>query len=198
MGPIQFYTHARAITGRAGLFPSRYQSDEVDRPDGKLVRCANRRLRNAIMIIADNLIECNDHFRVLATQWQLEGKDPRAIRVRVAGRFCRIAYHMVAGRATYRHPSCQQRDYVLRKLITFCIEHDIVITRIMKHLEAAVAQLPDVEHGEEGAALAIELDQLQKKRGSGPRSLAEILPAVLAKLGVQLVTSIKSGEADLT
>jgi transposase len=198
MGPIQFYTKARAITGRAGLFPSRYQSDEVDRPDGKLVRCANRRLRNAIMMIADNLIECNDHFRVLATQWQLEGKDPRAIRVRVAGRFCRIAYQMVAGRTTYRHPSCQQRDYVLRKLIIFCIEHELDIVRIMKHLDAAVAQLPGAEHREEGAALAIELDQLQKKRGSGPRSLAEILPAVLAKLGVKLVTSTKSGEADLT
>ena len=59
----------------------------------------------------------------------------------------------------------------------------------MKHLDAAVAQLPGAEHREEGAALAIELDQLQKKRGSGPRSLAEILPAVLAKLGVKLVTS---------
>jgi transposase len=198
MGPIQFYPTARAITGRAGLFPSRYQSDEVDRPDGKLVRCANRRLRNAIMTIADNLIEWNDHFRVLATQWQLEGKDPRAIRVRVAGRFCRIAYQMVAGRTTYRHPSCRHRDYVLCKLIKFCIEHDILITRIIKHLDDAVAQLPDAEHREEGAALASELDQLQKKRGSGPRSLAEILPAVLAKLGVQLVRSTKSGESDLT
>jgi transposase len=198
MGPIQFYTNARAITGRAGLFPSRYQSDEVDRADGRLVRCANRSLRNAIMIIADNLIECNDHFRVLAAQWQLEGKDARAIRVRVAGRFCRIAYQMVAGRSAYRHPSCQQRDYVLTKLIKFCIEHEIDIIRIMKHLDAAVAQLPGAEHRDEGAALAAELDQLQKKRGSGPRSLAEILPAVLAKLGVQLITSKESGEADLT
>jgi transposase len=198
MGPIQFYNHARAITGRAGLFPSRYQSDEVDHPDGKLVRCANRRLRNAIMMIADNLIECNEHFRVLATQWQIEGKDPRAIRVRVAGRFCRIAYLMVAGQSAYRHPSCQQRDHVLTKLIRFCIEHEIDVSRIMKQLDAAVAQLPGAEHRDEGAALAAELDQLQKKRGSGPRSLAEILPAVLARLGVQLVTSTKSGEADLT
>ena len=198
MGPIQFYANARAITGRAGLFPSRYQSDEVDRPDGRLVRCANRRLRNAIMIIADNLIDCNDHFRLLAAQWRVEGKDPRAIRVRVAGRFCRIAYHMVAGRTPYRHPSCQQRDYVLSKLIRFCTEHITDISQIMKHLDAAVAQLPGAEHREEGEALAIELGRLQKKRGSGPRSLAEILPAVLAKLGVNLVTSTKSGEPDLT
>ena len=35
MGPIEHYVKARAITGRAGLFPSRYQSDEVDHPDGR-------------------------------------------------------------------------------------------------------------------------------------------------------------------
>ena len=40
MGPIERYATARAITGRAGLFPSRYQSDHVDYPDGQLVRCA--------------------------------------------------------------------------------------------------------------------------------------------------------------
>jgi transposase len=34
-GPIEHYASAKAITGRAGLFPSRYQSDEVDR-DGSL------------------------------------------------------------------------------------------------------------------------------------------------------------------
>ena len=44
MGPIERYPKARAITGRAGLYPSRYQSDEVDRRDGALVRHANREL----------------------------------------------------------------------------------------------------------------------------------------------------------
>jgi transposase len=196
MGPIGYYPHARAITGRAGLFPSRYQSDEVDYPNGKLIRCANRRLRDAIMRIADNLIEFNDHFRVLAAQWQLQGKDPRSIRVRVAGRFCRIAYWMVAQRTTYHHPSCRQRDYILSKLIKFSLEHDIDIARLMKHLDAAAAQLPSAGRVEEGAALVAELNQLQNKRGSGPRLLAQILPAVLAKLGVQLITSTKSGEVD--
>src|SRR5262249_52822460 len=38
MGPIERYPTCRAITGRAGLFPSRYQSDEVDYPNGNLVR----------------------------------------------------------------------------------------------------------------------------------------------------------------
>jgi len=67
MGPIEHYANARTITGRAGLRPSRYQSDEVDRPNGPLVRCCNRKLRAAILRAADNLIKCNHHFNALAT-----------------------------------------------------------------------------------------------------------------------------------
>jgi transposase len=97
MGPIEVYATARAITGRAGLYPSRYQSDEVDKA-GRLVRCCNRHLRAAILGVADNLIKCNQHFRVLAKCWRLAGKNPRVTHVKVAFRFCRIAYQMVAGR----------------------------------------------------------------------------------------------------
>ena len=68
----------------------------------------------------------------------------------------------------------------------------------MEDLDAAVAQLPGAAHREEAGGPGEELDELQKKRGSGPRSLAEILPAVLVKLGVKLVKSTESGEADLT
>jgi hypothetical protein len=150
------------------------------------------------MMIADNLIEHNDHFRILAAGWELEGKDPRDIRVRVAGRFCRIAYQMVAGGATYRHPSGRGHDYVLRKLMQFGIEHGIELREVMKILEAATGQLPDVAHGEEAEALQGEIDELRKKRGSGVRTLAEILPAVLVKLGVKLIQSEGSGEADRT
>ena len=109
MGPIEHYANSRAITGRAGLFPSRYQSDRVDRSDGPLVRGGNRMLRQAIMTIADNLLRCNDHFRGLAAGWRAAGKDPRDRHVKVGSRFCRIAYQMVAGRQVYRHPSCQHR-----------------------------------------------------------------------------------------
>jgi len=49
-GPIEHYASARAINGRAGLFPSRYQSDEVDHADGSLIRQCNRKLRGAAML----------------------------------------------------------------------------------------------------------------------------------------------------
>jgi hypothetical protein len=35
----------------------------VDRKDGRLIRQANRSLRQAILTIADNLMSCNDDFR---------------------------------------------------------------------------------------------------------------------------------------
>ena len=54
MGPINGYANANAITGRAGLYPSRYQSDQTD-TSGPIIRQANRRLRCALMRIADNL-----------------------------------------------------------------------------------------------------------------------------------------------
>src|SRR5204862_2343122 len=61
MGPITHYANARDITGRAGLRPSRYQSDVVDKANGPLIRQCNHKLRAAIMSIADNLICCNHH-----------------------------------------------------------------------------------------------------------------------------------------
>jgi hypothetical protein len=198
MGPIERYCKPRAISGRAGLFPSRYQSDEVDRSDGPLIRQANHSLRYAILMIADNLIKCNEHFRVLAAGWRLKGKKAQAIRVQVAGRFCRIAYHMVAGRMTFQHPCARQRDYILKKLIMFSMAHSTMPDQLVRNLHATVAQLPRNVYREEAVPLAEELERVQKRRGTGPHFLSAILPAVLAKLEVNLVKSTESGEADPT
>jgi transposase len=198
MGPIEHYVRARAITGRAGLFPSRYQSDEVDRPNGPLVRRANHDLRRAILMIADNLIRRNEHFGILAAGWRLKKADARDIRVRVGGRFCRIAFQMVAGRMTFRHPCTQKRDYILTKMIRFALDHSIAPDQLLRNLSAATVQLPPSDHREETESLAEELARTQTKRGSGPKAIGEILPAILAKLGLSLISSTESGESDLT
>ena len=62
MGPMARYANANAITGRSGLYPSRYQSDETDRDSGPIIRQANRRLRCVLMRIADNF-RASAHFR---------------------------------------------------------------------------------------------------------------------------------------
>jgi hypothetical protein len=198
MGPIEHYANARAITGRAGLFPSRYQSDRVDRSDGPLVRSGNRSLRQSILMIADNLMRCNHHFRNLAAGWRTAGKDPRDTHVKVGSRFCRIAYQMVAGRQVYRHPSCQPRSFVLRKLIDFHREHGTAMVQVMADLDAAAGQVPRDQHQSEAEPLVELLSQARRARTGGVRMIGEILPEVLARLGVHLVRSSPSGEADPT
>jgi hypothetical protein len=89
-GPIEHYATARAINGRAGLHPSRYQSDEVDRRDGGLVRQCNRRLRSAAMLVAENLIKCNAYYRGLSANWAQQKVDPRDRRCRIANRAMRM------------------------------------------------------------------------------------------------------------
>jgi hypothetical protein len=198
MGPIEHYANSRAITGRAGLFPSRYQSDRVDRSDGPLFRGGNRSLRQAILMIADNLMRCNDHFRALSAGWRTAGKDPRDTHVKVGSRFCRIAYQMVAGRQVYRHPSCQHRSLVLPKLIEFHREHATAMSQVMADLDAAAGQVPRDQHRSEAEPLVALLSQARRARSGGVRMLGEILPEVLARLGIHRVESSLSGEADPT
>jgi transposase len=183
MGPIEHYANARAITGRAGLFPSRYQSDEVDRQDGSLIRCANRSLRAALLMVADNLRKCNAHYRGLAQLWQLSEKHAERIRIKIASRFTRVLYQMVAGRQVFCHPALRQRDYVLEKLLKFQTEHQVPPEQVLSNLQSAAEQLPVTEHRLEAAPLVEELLRVRAAK-RGPQPLAEILPLVLAKLGV--------------
>ena len=196
MGPIGHYASSRSITRRAGLVPSRHQSDRVDRADGPLIRQANRGLRQAIMTIADNLMSCNEYFRTLSAGWRAAGKDPRHSHVKVAGRFCRIAYQMVAGGRVFSHPCRQRRDYILNKLMRFHIDHATPMIQAQRTLASAVEQIPGPERAVEAVPLAEELAKATARRASGPRLIGELLPAVLARLGVNLVESNPSGEAD--
>jgi transposase len=193
-GPMEHYGNAKAITGRAGLRPSRYQSDTVDKANGPLVRHCNRALRATILGIADNLIRCNHHFQVLATQWAAQGKDPRHTHVKVGLRFCRIAFQMVAGRQVFRHPSIPGRHYILDKLTAFHREHETGMVELLRDLQAAIGQLPTREYAAEAKPLQDEWHKIQGGRRRGPQVLGDILPIVFARLGVGVVQSEESGE----
>lgn len=195
MGPIGAYASGRAITGRAGIYPSRYQSGPVDQRDGPLVPRGNRRLRLAILQIADTLMRCNNHFRLLATGWSLAGTPKPQIHVRIGGRFCRIAYHMVAGGQAYTHPSSRDQDYILQKLIRFHDHHHIPIGDTLSTLQLAVDELPSGLRAREAQPLAEELTRALHKRGAGARRLGEILPPVLARLLPTDLESTSSGES---
>jgi transposase len=193
LGPIALYLNANAITGRAGLMPSRYQSDQVDCPNGPLRRRANRRLRAVLMQTAENLAHCNHYFRARAEQWTRAGKDPRWVRVKVAKIFSRLAFALVAGRQLFPHPCCQPRHYILAKLLAFHSEHGTDPLPMRQDLEAAVEQLPATARAAEAEPLQQELEAVGRRRG--PQPLAGIIPLVLARLAGRVVQSAPSESA---
>ena len=217
MGPIANSPSDTAITGRAGLYPSRYQSDQVDHT-GPLVRRANRALRYVLLLIAENLLKCNDHFRGLDEVWQAAGVSRRARVVRAAKRFCRIAYPMVAGRQVFRHPSCRERHYILVKPFIFYGEHETPMEQVQRDLSAAVGWIPQAEYAAEAQRLSGGVQAAPRAaatavpaptrpaarppssngRRTGPRPLTAILPEVFLRLGVTMVESSASGETDPT
>src|SRR5262245_6129094 len=152
MGPIGNAPRENAITGRAGLYPARYQSDAVDHT-GPLVGRGNRALRYVLLLIAENLLKCNDHFRALGAAWWEAGVDRRSRMVRAAQRFCRIVYRMVAGRQVYRHPSCSERHYILEKLFIFYGEHGTSAEQVLSDLRAAADWIPEAECAAEAQRL---------------------------------------------
>jgi transposase len=193
LGPLALYRNANAITGRAGLMPSRYQSDQVDYPNGALRRRGNRRLRAVLMQTADNLVGCNHYFRARADQWTRAGKDPRWLRVKVAKIFSRLAFALVAGRQLFPHPCCQPRHAIVAKLLAFHSEHGTDLLALRQDLEAAADQLPATSRAAEAEPLQKELDALRRRRG--PQPLAEILPLVLARLAGRVVQSTATESA---
>lgn len=182
-GPMAHYATARILTGRAGLYPRRYQSDQVDHAGG-LARRGNRRLRQALLWSADTLIRCNDHFQVLAAKWTDQGTDPRGVRVQVAGRYSRIAFQMVTGVAEFRHPACQDSPAVLLKLIEFHDDHEMEIEVAQNNLRHAAAQLPVAESQRERADLAARAREPHVRRGRKLRRFAAIAAGVLDPPGV--------------
>jgi transposase len=191
LGPIELYRDANAITGRAALMPSRYQSDQVDCANGPLRRRGNRRLRAVLMQTATNLVNCNNYFREQAAQWRRLGKDERWIRVKVAKRASRLVYAMVAGKQLFKHPCCQERHYILQKLLEFYTDHGSTPAQIREGLAAVVTQLPEGSRKEEARPLQEQLEALLKRRGVQP--LTEIIPIVLARLGVHAIESSDEG-----
>jgi transposase len=182
MGPIEHYANSNAITGRSGLFPSRYQSDQTDNA-GKIVRTANRRLRASLMRIADNLANLNAYFRLQAASDAALKIDKRATRVKIAKRFSRIGLACVAGDAPLRHPCCRDPNSIIEKLRLFHYKHTTPIEQALVDLEHTVGQLPLKTRGLEAAAVSISLEQQARSR-RGPTKLGELLPSVLAKLNV--------------
>jgi transposase len=182
MGPITRYANANAITGRAGLFPSRYQSDQTDQ-SGPLVRQANRRLRCVLMRIADNLAFHCAYYRGHSEMDRARGLDVRASRVKTAKKFTRLAFACVAGDEPMKHPAFCRPDSILEKLREFHHVHKTPMDQLLADLKMTVEQLPYNTRSREAEVVAAVLRQNAGRRRGGIE-IGALLPAVLARLGV--------------
>jgi transposase len=178
-GPIEHYASARAINGRAGLYPSRYQSDEVDRADGGLVRQCNRQLRGAAMLVAENLIKCHPYYRGLSALWATAKVDPRDRRCRIANRAMRMAYQLVGGRQVW-HGRGVDREYLLAKLQEFHHVHQTPIDQAIRDLNEAFAWLPKSAYGAEAKPLAA----LPRRKRRSPQAIGDSMIPLLMRLGL--------------
>jgi transposase len=93
-----------------------------------------------------------------------------------------------------RHPSIQGRHYILDKLTAFHRAHDTAMAEVLRDLQAAVGQVPAREHAAEAKPLHEELRRIQDGHRRGPQVLGDILPIILARLGVGVVQSSGSVE----
>src|SRR5262249_31178259 len=218
VGPTANAPSDNAINGRAGIYPARYQSDAADHA-GPLVSRANRGLRYVIPLIAENLLKCNEFFHDLGETWQAAGTSYRAVVVRAAKRFCRIAYQMVAGRRVVRQPSGRERHYILEKLSTFYTEHETPLDQVRRDLHEAANWLPRGEYATEAERLRAGLPPAPRSaappaaarphpaarppisvgRPRGPRPLSAILPGLLLRLGDDgRIERVRGGRPHLT
>jgi transposase len=178
-GPIEHYASARAINGRAGLYPSRYQSDEVDHAGGALVRQCNRQLRGAAMLVAENLIKCHPYYRGLSALWAQRKVDPRDRRCRIANRAMRMVYQLVGGRQVWRGRGVD-REYLLAKLQEFHRVHHTPIDQSIRDLNEAFVWLPKSAYADE----AKPLTELPRRKRRGPQRIGDLLIPLLIRLGV--------------
>lgn len=189
-GPIEHYASARAINGRAGLYPL-YQSDEVDRADGSLVRQCNRKLRGAAMLVAENLIKCHPYYRGLSALWAHEKVDPRDRRCRIANRAMRMVYQLVGGRQLWRGKGVE-REYLLAKLQEFHRLHASPLDQAIRDLHEALAWLPKSAYAAEAKPLA----ELARKSRRGLKRVGDLMIPLLVRLGVGVPDEVKSNPSE--
>lgn len=189
-GPIEHYASATAINGRAGLYPSRYQSDEVDRK-GTVAKSCNRRLRAACILIAKNLIKCHSYYRGLAAIWQKRGIVTVDRQCRMANRANRMVFQIVSGRQVWRGQSID-REYILFKLREFHRTHSTSLEQTVVDMNEAFNWLPKSTHTTEAKPLA----ELASKKKRGAVSIGDLLIPLLVRLGVRPENTVESTSSE--
>ncbi len=136
------------------------------------------------MRIADNLVCHCAYYRGLADVDQARKIDERAIRVKIAKKFSRLAFACVAGDEPMKHLAFQKPDSILEKLRQFHYVHQTPMDQVLADLKTTVEQLPYNTRSREAEIVAEVLRQHTPRRRGGVE-IGALLPAVLARLDIK-------------
>ena len=187
-GPLSLYLTARGLSGRAGLYPRRYQSDETDLQTGTMAR-GEPFLRDVLMKIGRCLVTPQGAFCAWGETRRVAGWCEKEIVAAMANRFCRIGHAMVLAGQTFQHPQARAGVSVLGKLLNVAADLGLEATQATALAKTAAAHLP-------AGAKALEIRTLQtgawkeashpREHGTSPRTTRQItqitVPALLAWL----------------
>ena len=189
-GPIEHYASHTAINGRAGLYPARYQSDEVDRTHSVAKNC-NRRLRAACILIAKNLIKCHPFYRGLNAVLDKRDITTADRQCRLANRANRMVFQIVSGRQVWRGKGIN-RDNLLFKLREFHRTHGTPLDATVADMNEALKWLPKATYCDEAKPLA----ELARKKRHGATSIGDLLIPLLVRLGVHQEHKLESNSSE--
>jgi len=182
LGPMTNYATSRTICGRAGVYPSRYQSCQTDYPNGPLVNARNRTMRAALMRVAYNLYRCNDYYMAQGKTYK-DSHEDRGPYVVVANRFSRLSFYIVLKDEPIEHPALGRKEIVLRKLMEFFSQHGADASVTIESLSSAVKQLPNWTLVIEKKQLQQQHEELKQKRQTrGVHAISELVAQALLRI----------------
>ena len=184
-GPMEFYPTARNLTGRAGLYPRRYQSDQTDL-QGTGMACGQPFLRHVLMNSGRCLILPGGAFFAWGESRRALGWKQKEIVAAMANRFCRVVHAMLLTGQTFHHPEAKPGVSVLGKLLNVAADLGIDAPQATAMARQATAKIP-------ACALPVEISDLTsgawkddnrpREHGASPcttRQIArETVPALL-------------------
>ena len=101
-----------------------------------------------------------------------------------------VLWHM--HQPQYRDP--ESGRYVLPWTRLHALKDYWGMVEVLRDLQAAIGQVPPRAHAAEAKPLQEELQRIHDGHRRGPQLLGDILPIVLARLGVGAIQSAESGE----
>jgi len=197
LGPITNYATSKAIAGRAGLYPARYQSCNTDHADGPLVPRRNRELRAALMRIARNLDRCNAYYMSIGAEYAKRDTEHDR-KVVIASRFSRLSYYILAGEKLVGHPALQNSEKILQKLLEFYSEHRAESSVTTEALGHVIRRLSPATLPAEREGMQAQFNEVQnaKRRTGRVVRLGEILPDLILRIDQRLAKETTTQTSD--